>query len=236
MIQPLFNAIAQLSDRVFLGVVWRSLVLALAAFAGLLAGSVWLVQLWAVQGGWLGWLLGLLGGVAVLLLAVWLYVAVALLIATLYLERIAVAVEQRFYPGMPPARGAPLAEQGWDGVALAGQVLMLQVATLVASILLPGIGLVLGYAVTGWAIGRGLFVGVAMRRMSRSAALQLYRREWATAVGLGILLALASSLPPLNLLVPVVGVAAMVHVVCNRWSGCDPRTEHVRASGSIRRR
>ena len=97
MIQPLFNAIAQLNDRVFLGVVWRSMVLSLLAFAGLLAGSVWLVQFWADQGGWLGWLFGLLGGIAVLVLAIWFYVPVALLIATLYLDRIAAAVERRYY-------------------------------------------------------------------------------------------------------------------------------------------
>ncbi len=95
-------------------------------------------------------------------------------------------------------------------------MLALQVATLIASVLLPGVGLVLGYAVTGWAIGRGLFVSVAMRRMSRPAALAAYRQRWAAAVVPGIVLALASSLPPLNLLVPVVGIAVMVHVLCNR--------------------
>lgn len=216
MIEPLFRALAQLNDRVFLGVVWRSLLLSLAAFAGLLAGSVWLVQVWAAQGGWLGWFVGLLGGVAVLLVAIWLYVPVALLIATFYLDRIAEAVERRYYPGLPPPAWASLTEQGWDGVVLAGQVLVLQVATLIASVLLPGVGLVLGYLVTGWAIGRGLFVGVAMRRMSRPDALVLYRQRRLAVVVPGVILALASTLPPLNLLVPVVGIAAMVHVFCNR--------------------
>ncbi|MDT7953302.1 MAG: EI24 domain-containing protein, partial [Acetobacteraceae bacterium] len=102
------------------------------------------------------------------------------------------------------------------GVVLALQVLALQVATLIAAVLLPGVGLLLGYAVTGWAIGRGLFVSVAMRRMTRPAALALYRRRRVAAVVPGIVLALASSLPPLNLLVPVLGIAAMVHVFCNR--------------------
>ena len=216
MFEPLFRAVAQLNDRVFLGVVWRSLLLSLVAFAGLLVGSVWLVQLWAAQGGWLGWFVGLLGGVAVLLVAIWLYVPAALLIATFYVDRIAGAVERRYYPGLPAPVGAPLTEQGWDGVVLALQVLALQIATLIASVLLPGVGLVLGFVVTGWAIGRGLFVGVAMRRMSRPNALALYRQRWVPAVVAGIALAVASSLPPLNLLVPVVGIAAMVHVFCNR--------------------
>ena len=214
MLEPLFLAVAQLNDRVFLGVVWRSLALSLAAFAGLLAGSVWLVELWVAQGGWLGWFVGLLGGVTVLLVAIWLYVPAALLIATLYVDRIAGAVERRYYPGLPRPVGAPLTEQGWDGVVLALQVLALQVATLIASVLLPGVGLVLGFLVTGWAIGRGLFVGVAMRRMSRPEALALYRERWVPAVAAGVALAVASSLPPLNLLVPVVGIAAMVHVFC----------------------
>lgn len=220
MFQPFFDAVAQLGDRVFLGVVWRSLLLSLLAFLGLLAGSIWVLQLWADHlggsGSWIGWGLGLLGGIAVLLLALWLYVPVALLIATLYLNRIAAAVERRFYPGLPPPVGAPLAEQGWDGIVLSLQVLGLQVGTLLATVLLPGIGFVLGTLITGWAIGRGLFVGVAMRRMSRPAALALYRKRWLAAVVPGIVLALASSLPPLNLLVPVVGVAVMVHVFCNR--------------------
>ena len=121
MIQPLFSAVAQLNDRVFLGVVWRSLVLSLAAFAGLLASSVWLVQIWADQGGWIGWLLGLLGGIAVLLLAVWFYVPVALLIATLYLERIAAAVERRFYHGLAAShrRAAGRAGVGRGGLSRA---------------------------------------------------------------------------------------------------------------------
>ena len=162
MLQPLVRAVSQLNDPVFLGVVWRSLVLSLLAFLALLAGSVWLLASLVGDGHWLGggwlgnslgWLAGILGGAGVLLLAVWLFVPIALLIATLYIDRVAGAVERRYYPGLPPPAGAPLAEQTWDGVILALQVLVLQIVTLIASLLLPGLGLVLGYVITGWAIG-----------------------------------------------------------------------------------
>lgn len=220
MLQPLVRAVSQLNDPVFLGVVWRSLALSLLAFLALLAGSVWLFGSWAGQSGWLagwlGWVVGIAGGTGVLLLAVWLFVPVALLIATLYIDRIAGAVERRYYPGLPPPAGAPLTEQTWDGAILAAQVAMLQVVSLIASLLLPGVGLVLGYVITGWAIGRGLFVAVAMRRMTRPDALRAYRARRLLAVAPGIALALASTLPPLNLLVPVVGIAAMVHVLCSQ--------------------
>lgn len=213
MIQPLLRAIAQLNDSTFLGVVWRSLALSVASFAGLLAGSVWLLEQWVGQGGWIGWVAGSLFGLGVLALSIWLFVPVALLIATFYVDRIASAVERRFYPALPPASGAPLAEQGWDGVVLAAQILVWQLVTLVLSVALPGVGLVLGYAVTGWAIGRGLFVAVAMRRMTRPEALAAYRARRLPVVVPGVLLALLSLLPPLNLLVPVVGIATMVHVL-----------------------
>jgi CysZ protein len=212
MLQPLFRAVSQLNDPAFLGVVWRSLAMSLVAFLALLAGSVWLVEDWVGQGGWLGWLLGLAGGLGVLALAVWLFVPVALLIATLYVDRIAAAVERRFYPGLPRPIGAPMAEQAWDGAVLGAQVLVLEILSLIASVLLPGVGLILGWVITGWAIGRGLFVSVAMRRMSRPEALDVYARRRLAVVVPGIGLALASTFPPLNLLVPVVGIAAMVHV------------------------
>ena len=217
MLFPLSRAIAQLQDPVFLGVVWRSLALSAAVFLGLLAGSVWAVEQVVAQPGWLGWLAGLAGGIGAALLALWLFVPVALVIATLYIDRVAAAVDRRFYPSLPVPLGAPLAVQAWDGVVLGAQVLALQLVALLLAILLPGVGLVLGWVVAGWAIGRGLFMGVAMRRMGRPEALQRYAAQRLPVLIQGVALALAGSVPGLNLLVPVVGTAAMVHVL-NRAS------------------
>ena len=77
-----------------------------AVFLGLLAGSVWAVEQVVARPSWLGWLAGLAGGVGAALLALWLFVPVALLIATLYMDRIAAAVDGRFYPGLPVPLGA----------------------------------------------------------------------------------------------------------------------------------
>lgn len=210
---PLLRAVSQLNDPVFLGVVWRSVVLSLAAFLALLAGSVWLSQDLVGQSGWLGWAAGALGGIGAGLLALWLFVPAALLIATLFIDRVAAAVEGRFFPHLPQASGAPLSVQAWDGVALGAQVLGMQVLALLLAILLPGVGLLLGWLITGWAIGRGLFVAVAMRRMSRPDALRLYGRQRLAVLAPGVALAFAGTVPLLNLLVPVVGTAAMVHLL-----------------------
>ncbi len=213
MLSPISRAIAQLQDPVFLGVVWRSLVLSAAGFLALLAGSVWAINHVVAQPGWLGWLAGAVGGVGAALLALWLFVPVALVISTLYMDRVAAAVDRRFYPDLPVPLGAPLAVQAWDGLALGAQVLVLQLLALLLAILVPGVGLVLGWLVAGWAIGRGLFMGVAMRRMGRPEALRTYAARRLSVLVQGVALALAGSVPGLNLLVPVVGTAAMVHVL-----------------------
>jgi uncharacterized protein involved in cysteine biosynthesis len=214
MLSPMFRACQQIDDPVFLGVLLRSLGWCVLAFAGLLAGSVWAVEQVVGQPGWIGWLVGLLGGLAAAALAVWLFVPAAILIATLYIDRVAGAVDRRFYPGLPaPHEGAPMAVQAWDGVVLGAQVLAWQVVALALTLALPGVGFLLGWAVSGWAIGRGLFVAIAMRRMARAEALRAYAGRRGAVLLQGGLLALASTVPLLNLLVPVLGVAALTHVL-----------------------
>ena len=221
MFSPLYRALAQLDDPVFLGVVLRSLALSVLAFLAVLAAVVWGVQSAVALPGWphwVAWLAGLAGGAGTAFLSVYLFVPAALLVASLYIDRIADAVDRRFYPELPHPRGAALAVQAWDGVVLGGQVLGLQILALVLLVLLPGVGLVLGWIITGWAIGRGLFVAVAMRRMGRADALAAYQARRLTVLIQGAALAAASVVPVLNLFVPVLGTAAMVHVLNRRVS------------------
>jgi uncharacterized protein involved in cysteine biosynthesis len=134
-------------------------------------------------------------------------------ISTLYIDRIAAAVERRHYPALPPARGAPLLVQLWDGISIAARILLLNVMALIAAVVLPGAGLILAWLIGGYAIGRGLFAAVAMRRMPRPAAAMLYRRARPVVMTQGCILALAGYIPLLNLLIPVIGTAVMVHVL-----------------------
>jgi uncharacterized protein involved in cysteine biosynthesis len=135
------------------------------------------------------------------------------MISTFYIDRVAAAVERRHYPLLPRARGAPLAAQLWDGLGIASRILLLNVLALIAALVLPGVGLILAWVIGGYAIGRGLFVAVAMRRMPRPAATALYRRARPMVMVHGCVLALAGYVPLLNLLIPVVGTAVMVHLL-----------------------
>jgi len=163
--------------------------------------------------GWIGWVADALGSFGASLLALWLFLPVAVMIGTLYIERIARAVERRYYPMLPAAQGAPLASQLLDAANVGWRILLLNLLALVAALVLPGIGVVLAWLIGGYAIGRGLFVAIAMRRMPRPAAEAVYRRARGMVLVQGCALALAGYVPILNLLIPVVGTAAMVHVL-----------------------
>lgn len=211
MLEPLNRALNQIDDPAFLGVIARSVALSAAAFL-LLGWGVWYGVAHAAQAV-PGWLAGLLGGASAVVLALLLFVPLATAIASGFVETIAAAVERQHYPWLPPARAASLGAQIWDGVALAIRVALLQVLAMVLAILLPGAGLVLGWLITSWALGRGLFVTVAMRRMNRRTAMEAYRaRRW-TVIAQGAAIALGATIPLLNLVAPVFGIAALTHVL-----------------------
>ena len=213
---PLLRALGQLDDPAFLAVLGRSLVLAALCFALLLGASAWGVHAALAGHAWLAWIGSVAGAAIACLLGLWLFLPAAVLIAALLTERVAEAVERRWYPGLPRPRGASLAAQAWDGLSIAAWVLPCSLLALLLALLLPGPGWLLGWAITAWSVGRGLFVAVAMRRMDREAARATYRRHRGAVLLLGLLLAVAGSVPGLNLLVPVVGAAAMVHVLHRR--------------------
>jgi CysZ protein len=211
--RPLALALAQLNDRAFVRVLLHSLLASAACFAAILAGTIWAMHRLLALHGWWSWAVDLLGGVGAALLAFWLFLPVAAAIGAMFIETIARAVERRHYPALAAARGASVAAQAWDGIAVGLRILGLNVLALLPALLLPGIGLLLAWAIGAFAIGRGLFVAVAMRRMSRPEAEMLYRSNRVLILTQGGIMTLASYLPVLNLLIPLIGTAAMVHVL-----------------------
>jgi CysZ protein len=210
---PIIRAVTQMDDPVFRGVLLRSIAWSIACFALLHVAVVWGIHRALALHGMLAWGADALGSIGASLLALWLFLPVAAAIGIMYLDRIAASVERRFWPWLPPPDGASLLEQAWDGLAVAFKVLALNIVALILTFTLPGIGLLLGWMIAAYAIGRGLFVAVAMRRMPRVMAESLYRAWRSVILAQGGLLALAAYIPIMNLLIPIIGVAAMVHVL-----------------------
>ena len=210
---PILRAFSQLDDPAIMKVVIQTLLFSVLSFAGLIAGSTLLLHHMLLGHGWLAWLGGSFGGLLVLVSALWLFLPVAVVIAGLFIEPVCRAVERKWYPDLPQPEGASMAAQLWDGIALGLRVLALTVLSLLLALLFPGVGNAIGWIITAWAVGRGMYSAVALRRMTRVEMETLYREQRLLVLVQGAALTLAGAIPLLNLLVPVLGPAAMVHVV-----------------------
>ena len=213
MIAPLVLALRQIGDRAFFWPLLKGLGAALLVFVGLVAAGAWGAEILAGGSGWLAGVAAALGGVLALGLGIWLFVPVMLAIVGVFLDPVAEAVERRFYPGLPPARGASLAEQVrfnlWLGVRLA----VVSLAALPFALAVPPVGTALLWMVSAYGLGHGLYEGVAQRRMGLEEARVSRRDREARVLGIGAILAAIALIPGLNLLVPVVGTAAMTHLL-----------------------
>jgi uncharacterized protein involved in cysteine biosynthesis len=221
LLLPITRAFGQLDDRTFIGVAVRSVAWSAVCFVALQLGAVWAAHRLLSLHGWLAWAADIVSAAGASLLALWLFFPIAAAIGTLYFDRVAMAVERRFYPWLPPAEGASAVAQAWDGASVACRVLALNVVALLLTILVPGVGFILGWLIASYAIGRGLFVAVAMRRMPRAMAESLYQSRRGVVLVNGAVLAAAAYIPVINFLIPVIGTAAMVHVLDLALSAAD---------------
>ena len=218
---PLLLACRQLTDPAFLAPLLKAGVLAALAFAGLAWGAGWAVEHWlagagAEAGSWVGWLgtlVAALAGVLVLAMAVWLYLPVVMALVGVFLDPVAAAVERRYYPGLAPATGASVLAQARFGIGLGLRLLLLNLLALPLLILAPPIGAVVFFVLATVALGHGTFEGVAQRRLDVAAARRLRRAHESAVLALGAVLAAMAMVPLLNLLVPVLGTAAMTHLL-----------------------
>src|SRR5690242_3558195 len=134
MFSPFARALGQMDDRVFLGVLLRCLGWAAACFVALHLAAVWAVHRLLDLHGVIGWAAGLAAGFGATLLAMWLFLPIAAVIGTLYIDRIARAVELRHYPSLPPARGAPFMPQLIDALGVGVRILALTLLALIVAL------------------------------------------------------------------------------------------------------
>ncbi|MGG5821287.1 EI24 domain-containing protein [Falsiroseomonas sp. HW251] len=212
MLRDLYRAVVQIGDPAFRRPLLLGALLALGGGLALAWLVGWGVDVLAGGQGWFAHAAAAAGGVLTLFAVFWLFVPILLAIASLFTEGVAAAVEARWYPGLPAASGAHVAAQAWSGLVLAAKMAGLTLILLPLSLLLPMVGAIALYGVAAIGLGEGLFLAVAQRRMPVAESEALRRRRRTEIWSMGGVLALLGFVAPLNLLVPVLGTAAMVHL------------------------
>lgn len=215
------RAVGQIGDRRFRRVLFLGLILTFALLAGVYALFLGAIQILTPDSITIP-LVGEVGGLDTLLswgsllfmigLSVFLMVPVAAAFTGFFLDDVAQAVEDRHYPGLPPATPVPLTDQLIDSANFFGVLVALNVLALVLYAFAGPFIPVVFWGLNGFLLGREYFTLVAMRRLGRQGARELRRRHPAQVWLAGVLMAAPLSVPIVNLLIPVLGVATFTHL------------------------
>ncbi len=226
MIPAFARALAQLGDPALRRPIVASLALAALVFAALWLAVWFLLTRTALsQFGWIETTLDVLGGLAAIVLTFVLFPGVVAAILALFAENIIAAVEQRYYPSLPPPRAQPVAEQ----ISLALRFLAIVVVLNLAALplyFIPGVNALVFYGLNGYLLGREYYEMVAPRRLANGPRRELWRRRRFGFVLAGAVIAFISTLPFVNLLAPVLAAAAMTHLFESYRHAVPPGPTH----------
>ena len=212
MVAALLRSVAALSMPSLRRVVALGLGLSALSFALLwlaVAAALYSTALFAWRP--LGWLVELVGGLAVVGLSWLLFPAVVTLIIGFFLDRVAAAVETLDYPGKGPPRRQPWSEIGFVTLRMTAAAIVLNLLALPLYRMVPGINLVLFLALNGYLFRWGYFEVVALRRLDAAAKELRHRFAGRISFG-GVAIAGMFAVPLVNLVAPVIATAFMVHV------------------------
>ena len=150
---------------------------------------------------------------SIFLLSGFLMFPVAAVFVGLFLDQIADAVDARHYPDLPKLRSRSIDETLRDAARFAGVFLLVNGVALIIYLVSTLLAPVIFWLVNGYLIGREYFHQVACRRMEPGKAHALRQRYWFRVWAAGVLMAVPLSIPGINLIVPILGVATFTHQV-----------------------
>lgn len=221
ILNAFFKALGQIGDPRFRGVLFLGVGLTLLVLIAVTSGFVWLAT-WLVGDSltlpWIGeiaWAQDVAGWssfVLMLGLSVFLMVPVASAAISMFLDRVADAVEARHYPGLPPAIEIPFWDNLRDALAFFGVMIAANIAALILYFMFAPFAPFIFWAMNGFLLGREYFTLAAMRRVGRDGAIALRKRHIGTIWLAGALMAVPLSVPLLNLVIPILGAATFTHI------------------------
>ncbi len=227
-------AIGQIGDPAFSRVMGIGVLGSLIVFVVLWFLTAWLIGLvpwvdlplvgWIFE--WMGSVLAFLGewiailgdvafGAVMLVVTFLLFPAVTTTIVSIFLDDIVSAVEDKHYPNLGEPRPQPIGEVIGQSVKFLATVVGINILALpiyAILIFLPPFNLVFYYLLNGYLVGREFYEMVAVRRLSPEQAIVLRKKAGTALVLAGAIIVFTMTIPILNLVVPVLAAAAMVHV------------------------
>jgi len=212
MIASAAQALGQMFDRSFRGVLWLGIGCTVALFVALFIVLQWAVGHVGDFGyAWLGDALHIIAGALFLVVFVFLGAPVAQIFASFFLDRVASAVEQRHYPSIARGQGAGLSGGIAAGLAFTAVSLVLNLLALPLHFALPLVGTIVVILINGYLTGRTYFELAALRHVKAPEARTLRRAHRLRLFLGGAFISVLAMIPIVNFIVPVFAAAMMTH-------------------------
>lgn len=227
------KAVAQLRDPKFTKILVKTLLVTALLLAALFVPFYWLIGLILPETltiPFIGiyhpeaWLAKVAVGFT-LIVGGFLMFPVAMLIIGIFLEEITAAVEAKYYPHLPKVTPLGYGEIIGDAVRFMFVMVFANLAALIIYFTIAPLAPFIFWIVNGYLLGREYFQLVAMRRLGGKKATRMRRDNGGKIWLAGILMAIPLSIPVINLLVPLLGVATFTHMY-HRLNGEKPTSDH----------
>ena len=206
-----FKALGDLLSPEFRAILFKALGMTIALFIAILVlVEVLLLSLTHFSWPWADWVLQVGTGVALLVAFFFLMAPVTAAFAGLFLDRIAEMVEERHYPLDP--RGTPLPTARAITLAIQFFIVVLLVNLAVLPVVFFGVGAIALVAANAYLLSREYYEMVAMRHMPEEEARQMRKENAPSIFFAGLVPALFSIVPVINLAVPLFATSYFTHL------------------------
>ncbi len=214
-----FDALAQMRDPRFLRVLAMGLGLTVALLVAITSVFLWFFGLFVpdtVNIWWIGevtWLSSVASAAGILMMmvfSVFLMVPVASAFTGFFLDEVAEAVEDKHYPHLTSAKPVSLGENIRESLSFLGVMIGANVLALI--LYFTPFAPFVFWGLNGFLLGREYFFMVAVRHLGRTEARKARAKHMPVIWFAGILMVMPLSIPVINLLIPILGVATFTHL------------------------
>ena len=156
-----------------------------------------------------------ISGFWLIIVGFFLFPTIVLIIGSCFSEMICTRVEQRHYGGQVGTRKAPVFEVIGSAIKIFGLSLTINLVLIpiyFLGLFVPGISFVVFYVINGYFLGREVFEVVSCRHLTLERSRQLRSSNNSKVTWLGIIIVVLSTVPVVNLCIPIFGIVAMTHI------------------------
>ncbi|MFW0777917.1 MAG: EI24 domain-containing protein [Rickettsiales bacterium] len=200
------KAVGSLFAPGMIGILLMSLVITITALACFFFGAS-AFFFWLFESSWLAWLGAFGSGI----FSWFLFPAIMPIIVNFFDTRIVRLIERHQYPHAQGAIEPPFLPEFLHDARFTLKALLLNLLAL-PFYLIPVVNLLLFYSLNGYLLGKEFFIMVARQHIPIDDAVALHKRHTRTASLAGTGLAIAATIPIINLFAPIWGIAVMTHL------------------------